>query len=418
MLTRTSRPSRFLPAFIALFYSATLASAQQFSANEVTVGLDARTWGEQSRNCSGISACNHYLQVPTPSFTYTRNLSPSLALEGSVEPWSQFFPTSEPLESGHETVALAGIKAGWRGRRWGFYGETLVGIVSGSCDTNYGSSAYCLHRITNFALEYGGVAEFRLSRNYSLRFDAAHRLSLEYAQETEHTQYLAVFTGSGTLQHLDLRLGLTRSFGAPREAQPERVPAAATWDVGASFLLQPKKEPVPFELQSDFSPGLWASWNFSRHLSWDSSLIHTGPGRFDGHDFADYQAGGRSLEALTGLKAGLRRDHMGYFATLRGGTITFGETERQAGILHDGQVFVVRGMFTNPVLHAGGVWEVYPSRHTLLRFDAGSATIFYQPKGIWQYVPGKHFSEIGTKYNIPGYQQTGLLLSLGAGIRF
>jgi hypothetical protein len=418
VLTRTPSPRFLAPAcLIAIALAAPIARAQQYSANQVTVGLEARTFGEQGRGCNGASACNHYLQTPTPAFTYTRNLSPSLALEGTVEPWTQFFPTSEPLESGHETVAFGGIKAGWHGRRWGFYGETLAGITSGSCDTNYGSSAYCVHRITNFALEYGGVAEYRISRNYALRFDADHRLSLEFAQETAHTQDLSVFTGSGTLQHLDLRVGLTRSFGAPREAEPEHVPAAAAWDVGASFLLQPKKEPVPFELEADLSPSVWASWNCSRHISWDSSLTHTGPGRFDGVEFANYQAGGRSLEALTGLKVGLRRDRMGYFARLRGGTITFGETERTVGIDSDGATFGTRGMFTNPVLDVGGVWEVYPSRHTLLRFDAGSATIFYQPKAVIQYVPESNF-EVGTKYNIAGFQQTGLVLSLGAGFRF
>jgi hypothetical protein len=114
---------------------------------------------------------------------------------------------------------------------------------------------------------------------------------------------------------------------------------------------------------------------------------------------------------------GLRRDRMGYFAKVRGGTITFGETERRIGFLPNGNSFIVRGMFTNPVLDAGGVWEVYPSRHTMLRFDAGSNTIFYQPKDVWQYVP-KGGVEVGTRYAAPEKTETGLLLSFGAGIRF
>jgi hypothetical protein len=74
-------------------------------------------------------------------------------------------------------------------------------------------------------------------------------------------------------------------------------------------------------------------------------------------------------------------------------------------------------MFTSPVLDVGGVWEVYPSHHTILRFDAGSATIFYQPKSVWQYLPSGN-GEVGTKYAIPENTQTGLLLGFGAGIRF
>jgi hypothetical protein len=419
MRAKTSCTYQFLQAtlLVAFLFWGSVGSAQQYSASEVTVGLAARTFGEEPSACTGLSACKHYLQVPTPSFTYTHNLSPSLAIEGVVEPWSQFFPTSEPYESGHETVALGGIKGGWRGRRWGFYGTTRVGITSGSCDTNYGNSSSCLKRITNFALEYGGALEYRLSRNYALRFDAAHRLSLEFDQVTSRNRSATVLTGGGTLQHLDLRVGVTRNFGVPHPAAPERSPAPAAWDVGASFVLQPKMEPIPWDLEVDPSAGIWSSWNFSRHLSWDTALIHTGPGRDSGHNFANYQAGGRSFEALTGLKMGLRRDRMGYFATARGGTITFGETERSVGILPNGSVFINRGMFTNPVLDAGGVWEVYPSRHTLLRFDAGSATIFYQPKSVWQYAP-KNGVETGTKYAIAGFQQTGMLISFGAGFRF
>ena len=66
-------------------------------------------------------------------------------------------------------------------------------------------------------------------------------------------------------------------------------------------------------------------------------------------------------------------------------------------------------MFTNPVLDTGGVLEVYPSRHTILRFDAGSATIFYQPKNVISF---------GQPVAIPAQTHTGLMLGFGAGLRF
>ena len=153
--------------------------------------------------------------------------------------------------------------------------------------------------------------------------------------------------------------------------------------------------------------GLWGSWNFSRHVSWDSAVLHSP--RNSGMEFIDYQAGGRAFEALTGVKAGIRRDHMGYFVKARGGTITFGKTERQINLLPNKTLSLDFGMFTNPLLDVGGVYEVYPSRHTILRFDAGSATIFYQPKNV---------ISIGQTYAIPGRTQTGMLMSFGAGFRF
>jgi len=153
--------------------------------------------------------------------------------------------------------------------------------------------------------------------------------------------------------------------------------------------------------------GLWGSWNLSRHVSWDSSVLHSP--RNSGMPLYDFQAGGRAFEALTGAKIGIRRDHMGYFANIRGGTITFGETERQIIEPSPGDIELVRGMFTNAVLDVGGVYEVYPSRHTILRFDAGSATIFYQPKNN---------ITLGQASEIPGTIRTGMLMSFGAGFRF
>jgi len=395
------------------------ANAQRYSNNEVTVGLQAQTWGTKYINSSNEFAYHHYLQYPTPYFTYTRNLSSTLAVEGTVEPWTQFFRTNA-LESGHGTLALGGVKAGWRGREWGFYGKTQVGIASWSCGGwDYAPHPYSkCSRITNFALEYGGVVERHLFGRYALRMDAGHLLSTEFDQVLKHfPNGGSVYRGGGTLQHLDVRIGITRSFGVVRDAGSERVPEKASWDLGASFALQPRDEALYSILDVYPGPGLWASWNFCRHVSWDSAIIHSGPYRKEQYVFSVPQAGGRALEVLTGLKMGLRRDHMGYFAKLRGGTITFGEAERRIGLLPDGTFFIRRGMFTNPVLDVGGVWEVYPSRHTVLRFDAGSATIFYQPKDLWQYVP-VHGVEVGTKYSVPGQAQTSLLLSFGVGIRF
>lgn len=209
------------------------------------------------------------------------------------------------------------------------------------------------------------------------------------------------------LQHLDMRIGITRSFGELRDAKPERVPGHSAWDLGAVFSLQPRTLPGWFYMDAYPTWGLWGSWNFSRHFSWDTSLMHSG--RNPGLEIVAFQGGGRAFEALTGAKIGIRRDRMGYFAKVRGGTITFGETERQASFLPSGAFVLDRGMFTNPVLDVGGVYEVYPSRHIILRFDAGSATIYYQPKT---------FIQQGQTYSVPEDTHTGMLMSFGAGFSF
>jgi len=395
-----------------IFSTAVLLNAQSFSTNEVSIGIAQRTWNLEY-NPNGQFVGDHHLGGPALSLGYTRNLSPSLAVEGEFRPTSQFFRANYAQEAGREALALGGVKAGWRGAHWGFYGKTQVGVESSSCgDWDFTQGVYvgCL-RITNFALEYGGVVERSLAGRYSLRFDAARLLSMQFPKVLETSGNVLSVRSGGTLQHLDLRLSVVRSFGSAHDAYSEHIPTPAGWDVGAAFSLQPRGTSgnIPSFFQIFPSPSVWASWNFSRHLSWDSALIYSGPMRLNGNVFSDVQSGGRSLEPLTGLKIGIRRDHMGYFAKVHGGTITFGETETRLTELPNGHLVLSRGMFTNPVLDVGAIYEAYPSRRTILRFEAGSATVFYQPK--------TYFST-GEWISIPGQAQTGLLLSFGGGVRF
>ncbi|MGA2849516.1 MAG: hypothetical protein ABSE46_11000 [Terracidiphilus sp.] len=389
--------------------------AQEYTRQEVTVGIDSQTFGVAGCTLIGSGPeCQPghtpTFSIPAPSVTYTYNLSPSLALEGTVSPTSAFRYAND-YGSGRETLAMGGVKTGWRGQKLGFFGEIQAGVGSFSCSSFYYSPAPYSNcqRVTNFALEYGGVAEYKLTKRWSLRADAGHLMMPEFDRiiARDSNGFPEYSQMAEWLQHLDARIGITRSFGELREAKPERVPKQSTWDLGAAFSLQPRSLPDWSFMDAYPSWGLWGSWNFSKHVSWDTSLMHTG--RNSGLEFIDLQAGGRAFEALTGAKVGIRRDHMGYFAKVRGGTITFGKTERQAAFLPSGAFVSDFGMFTNLVLDVGGVYEVYPSRHTILRADAGSATIFYQPKNIIQQ---------GQTIAIPGQTHTGMLMSFGAGFRF
>ncbi|MGO8757300.1 MAG: hypothetical protein ACLQG3_04175 [Terracidiphilus sp.] len=396
------------------------APSQQFTRDELAVSIGLQTVGQQT--CVPIGAgpqcqpeTNHYAYPSLPSFTYSRNLSPSLALEGMVQPTSFFLETNS-LGSGRQMLALGGVRAGWRGQRWGLYGKVRAGVAGFSCGTfDYDPSAYSdCTRQTNFAMEYGGVAEYRLRPRWALRVDAAHLMILQFDQVlARYSNGLPMeYRGGATLQHFDARVGITRSFGRLEENTPERVPDKQAWDFGALFALQPRIFPDFQYLNAYPTWGVWGSWNFSRHVSWDSVVMHSG--RNSGFtEWIDYQAGGRAFEALTGVKLGIRRDHMGYFGELRGGTITFGETEKQIVETAPGVPNFNRGMFTNPVLNAGGVLEVYPSRHTILRFDTGSATIFYLPKNTKEILLNS-----STTFSIPSEQQTTILMSFGAGFRF
>jgi hypothetical protein len=206
------------------------------------------------------------------------------------------------------------VKTGWRGKRFGFYGEVQAGVASFSCGTwFYDPQPYAgCARLTNFALEYGGSAEYHLTRRYALRLDAG------YLEMTEFDHILARYSDGlpesyrqgAILQHFDARIGITRSFGRLEDAKPERAPERQSWDTGVIFALQPRIQPY-FQYLAPYPEwGLWGSWNFSKHVSWDTSLLHSprNPGKIED---IDYWSGGRAIEALTGAKIGIRRDHMG-----------------------------------------------------------------------------------------------------------
>lgn len=405
------------------------ASSQQFAANEFTVGATLQTFGWI--DCEAIGngpACNpvtvHSVYVPIPSFTYTRNLSRSVALEGTIQPTSDFVRT-DGFDSGHEALALGGIKSGWRGQRWGLYGKFQAGVASFSCavssysgKTTSGYTEYC-SRLTDFAMEYGGVVEYHKTPRYAFRLDAGHLEIAEFDQIFSRYTDGAVmqYRAGGILQHADLRIGVTRSFGHLETATPDRAPARQNWDAGVTFALQPRIQP-DFQFLSAYPEwGLWASWNFSKHVSWDSAVMHSGrnPGFTE---WIDEQSGGRAFEALSGVKFGFRSGHFGYFVKARPGIITFGETERQIDLVRYGfghardrysKIKADVGMFTNLALDTGGVIEAYPTRHTILRFEAGNATIFYLPKTV---------IDLGQRVPIPEQTKPTMLVGFGAGFRF
>lgn len=110
----------------------------------------------------------------------------------------------------------------------------------------------------------------------------------------------------------------------------------------------------------------------------------------------------RRLQGLFGLKAGARGDRMGIFGKVRPGFMHFGEGTPDPRI----QTFApvpASASSTEFALDVGGVLELYPSRHTSLRFDVGDTIIRY----------GK-----GDVSGRPSFNTHNLQMSVGVGFRF
>ena len=122
-------------------------------------------------------------------------------------------------------------------------------------------------------------------------------------------------------------------------------------------------------------------------------------GRF-GYNFSDHFAleaesnffpsdseweGGRKLQAVFGLKAGQRFDKVGLFVKARPGFVRYekGDFQPKPGTACITIFPPPVGCFvpvaqTNFAFDVGGVVELYPAKHTIVRFDAGDTIIRLQ----------------------------------------
>lgn len=388
---------------VLLSSSSLLASAQTFTSQEAGLGLQSQT--SSLYVDLAPASIPDYLGprhiFPGPVGRYTFNLSPSLALEGSVS-YLPGFQTSFGVDNGHETLALAGVKAGWRGRRFGLYGKLEPGIASFSpgLNVNIAPGPPDNQRRTNFALDYGTALEYYPSARTILRFDVSQTLLAEYDQVLERTPTFIDLHEGHVAEHLGLAFTIAHRFG-PLRRETESVPARRPISAGVLYALQQREHLSFAQMVPGSGIGAWASWNFSRYLALDSTAFYEP--KKDGFIFP--QDGGTTTGILAGLKAGIRRDHMGYFAAVRPGVIQFSRTSDR----------VVQGSdywekTTDFAIDGGGILEVYPSRHTIFRAEAGNDFIHYHEAHI--------LIEPSTETFYAPARRSSILLLFGAGLRF
>lgn len=143
---------------------------------------------------------------------FTFNLNRSVALEAV----GNFFPHkcrfcgsggNADDNSGNITQGLFGVKAGKRFQKWGIFGKARPGVVSFSeGDSKYvatGTSSsfpfeFRQNRLTNFAVDLGGVLEFYPSKRIVTRFEAGDTL-IHYGQRQSSFLLFDPTTGVPTL---------------------------------------------------------------------------------------------------------------------------------------------------------------------------------------------------------------------------
>lgn len=161
-----------------------------------------------------------------------------------------------------------------------------------------------------------------------------------------------------------------------RQSQPSKI------EVGALFSVLGIKDAnglTDLFPRREVGIGARFTHNLNRHLALDTEV------NFFPRDFRKFTTnftGGRVTEGLFGLKAGIRKNRFGVFGKFRPGF----ESSGHAGIAHfpngngpDPQnpfgLEIIRA--TQFALDVGGVFELYPSRRTIIRFDLGDTMVRY-----------------------------------------
>jgi hypothetical protein len=136
---------------------------------------------------------------------FTYNLNKHVALEAA----GYFFPHScQFCSTGRITEGLFGVKAGKRFQKWGIFGKARPGLASLSKGSFTlvpigGGGVFPFRvesrRLTNFALDVGGVLEFYPSRRIVTRFDFGDTM-IRFGQRTGGFQLITdPITGVTTL---------------------------------------------------------------------------------------------------------------------------------------------------------------------------------------------------------------------------
>jgi hypothetical protein len=202
-----------------------------------------------------------------------------------------------------------------------------------------------------------------------------------------------------------LSVGVNYRVGTLGENDKE-APVTGRLEFGPQFstIILPSGDDI---LGTRTEPGFggFLSYGLHRYVFADAAMTFfpegaatTGP-----HD------GGRLLQGVFGLKAGIQRDHCSFFVKARPGFHSYSKTLSTVTLPPE-PVSLGYTRSTNFVLDLGGVVEVYVGKHTLLRLDAGDMFLFFGTRPIT--FAGQTFQVSG------GPHKDSIQFSVGYGWRF
>jgi hypothetical protein len=268
-----------------------------------------------------------------------------------------------------------------------------------------------LVRKTDAALDVGAVFEFRTSDRTFIRFDVGKLFVREggaYLPEGASGPCVTSCLDAALMEpgyvdnpvHLEVGFGYRLAALRPT-TETESIPSRFTFGPQYSLLTLDRSEAT---LRDESSIGGFFTWDFSKYVGLDSSVL-VFPRKVE---FVDFQQGGRMVQAVAGIRAGVRRGRFGVYVKVRPGVQIF--TLTNAGLFAIGTTILpASSPFPDFALDVGGIIEYSASRHLMLRLDGGQT---------WLYYPARTIPALGQPYQAPAFSENAMQVSLGVGFRF
>ncbi|HEV3375500.1 MAG TPA: hypothetical protein VG051_07325 [Candidatus Acidoferrum sp.] len=397
---------RFLP--LVLFCSILIAPAvraqQEYARFEISGQYSLIRLLDAAGNAQSHSGFGGRLDV---------NLMRRFALESQLD----FFPghTSPFLqqEGGHALQAVFGVRGKViQTKHFAVFGLLRPGFIHFEKVPIFSANlplTFTIRSATYFLVNLGGGIEFYPTPRWITRFEISGN---PYAIRNFTAPAASGFvTRPGEItDHFGISVGVGYRLGALRENPPE-TEVSSRLEFGPQFTtLIVQRESSLDGVRTEPGIGGFASYNFFPFFDADAAVNFFPHGTKSSgvHD------GGDIFQGLFGIKGGIRRDRLGIFGKVRPGFNSYSQALTGVSQVSAGPPPLFKNLFdrsTNFVLDLGGVVELYPTRHTTLRFDLGDTHIYYATKS---FVPAA-----GNVISVPGGQRLhSIELSVGYAWRF
>jgi hypothetical protein len=402
MIPSIARCSLMVGWLVAILPALPLRAQDEYSRFEL---------GAQYSTFEGTDGSFHRAALSGFGGRFDWNLNRRLAVESQVD----FFPEhGAPLvlvQGGRTTQAVFGIRAKvLQTRRFSVFGVLRPGLLhftDVAIPSAQPPSFATFQPATYFVLNLGGGIEYYPSSRWILRADVQGDPYRVPAQSVSFPGSIPVIAKQpGKIDDSTrVSFGVAYRLGKLEENEREtNVPG--NWEFGPLFsTMVIAREGPPDNVRTEPGFGGYFSYRFYGVFYADGDLLYFPRGT----PMSGVHDGGTILQGLVGLKAGIRRNHIGFFGKVRPGFHSSSQALTAINTSGQGPLFSY-DRSTNFVLDLGGIVEFYPQKHSTLRIELGDTHLFFGTRTL-------NFD--GTTEQIAGGKmQHSIQLIVGYGWRF